>query len=112
MMDADFIACLPRVMVTDGDRGRKKHVITRCDTLKGVVWLFIHVKKSRLKSRQLQISGSPQDRARVSKRTRQMFRAEVRFRQSFGILIRALRKMEHCQFRPLFKERYDALYTI
>src|SRR5438093_11229678 len=103
MMDADFIACLPRVMVTDGDRGRKKHVITRCDTSKGVVWLFIHVKKSRLKSRQLQISGSPQDRARVSKRTRQMFRAEVRFLQSSVILISTLGQMEDRQFGPLFK---------
>ena len=91
--------------MTNGDNRREKHVITRRHTLQGVVRLFIHVEESRLKPGQLEISGSAQDRAGVSKRTRQMFRAEFCLRKRFGILIGALGKMEHCQFGPVFKQR-------
>ena len=67
MMHSHFIAGLPGVMVTDGKDGRKKHVITSRHALQSVVRLFIHVEKSRLKPWQLEISGSAQDRAGVSK---------------------------------------------
>src|SRR5438128_2592346 len=112
MMNADFIACLPRIMVADGDNRREKHVITRRHALQAVVRLFIRVKESRLKSGQLEISGSAQDGAGVSKRTCQMIRAKVCLRECFGMLIGALGKMEHRQLGPLFKQPDDACYTI
>jgi len=94
-MNADFITCLPRIMVPNRDNRRKDHVITRRHTLQGVIRLFIHVEESRLKSGQLEISGSAQHRAGVSKRTSQVFRAKLCLRECLGILIRPLRKMEH-----------------
>ena len=51
-----FAANLAGVLVTDGDDGRKKHLVTGRNTLKRVVRLFIHVKKMRFKARQLEIS--------------------------------------------------------
>src|SRR6266513_4790986 len=98
MMNAHLIACLAGVMVTNGDKRREKHVITRRHTLQGVVRLFIHVEESRLKPRQLEISGSAQDRAGVSKRTCQMFRAEFCLRKRFGIFIASLWKVKNSQF--------------
>src|SRR6266436_6218053 len=112
MMHPYFIAGLPGVMVTDRKDGRKKHVITRRHTLQGVVRLFIHVEESRLKPGQLEISGSAQDRAGVSKRTRRMFQAKVCLCERFGIFICALGKMEYRQFGPLFKRWHDARQTI
>src|SRR5437667_6119918 len=99
-------------MVTDGDNWREKHVITRRHTLEAIVRLFIHVEEWRFKAGQFEISRSPQDRAGVTKRTRQMFQAKVCLRERFGIFIRVLGKMEHCQFGLLFKQRDDARYTI
>ena len=46
MMNANFIARLPGVMVTDGDHGREEHLIICRYTLQGVVRFFIHVEKS------------------------------------------------------------------
>ncbi len=80
-------------MVTDCKDGRKKHVITRRDTLQGVVRLFIHVEELQLKPGQLEISGSAQNRAGVSKRARQMFPAELCLRKRFRIFIASLWKM-------------------
>ena len=82
------------VMMTDRDDRREKHVITPRHTLQGIVRLFVHVEESRLKPGQLEISGSAQDRAGVSKRTRQMFRAEFCLRNRFWIFIASLRKVE------------------
>src|SRR6266436_4962420 len=107
MMNAHLIACLAGVMVTNGDNRREKHVITRSHTLQGVVRFFIHVEESRLKPPQLEISGSAQDRAGVSKRTRQMFRAEFRLRKRFGIFIASLWKVKNSQFWFFLKETTD-----
>src|SRR5207253_1946108 len=56
LMNANLIACMTRIMVTDGDHWRKKHIISRCHTLKRVVRLLIHVKETGFKARQLEIS--------------------------------------------------------
>src|SRR5947208_11828837 len=93
----DFITFLPGVMVADSDNRRKKYVITGRHTLQTVVRLFIHVEKSRLKPGQLEISGSAQDRAGVSKGTRQMFRAKFCLRKRFGIFIASLWKVKNSQ---------------
>src|SRR6202035_946840 len=95
------------IMMTDRDGRREKHVITPRHTLQGVVRLFIHVEESRLKPGQLEISGSAQDCAGVSKRTRQVFRAELRLRKCFGILIASLWKVKNSQFWFFFKETTD-----
>jgi hypothetical protein len=50
-----FAANLAGVVVADGDDRREKHLVTRRHTLKRVVWLFIHVKKTGFKARQLEI---------------------------------------------------------
>ena len=103
-MSVGFIPCLAGVMVTDGDNRREEHVITRRHTLQAVVRLFIHVEKSRLKPRQLKISGPAQHCAGVSKRTRQMFRPEVCLRKRFGIFIASLWKVKNSQFWFFLKE--------
>ena len=51
MMILHFVANLAGVLVTDADDGRKKHLVTRRNTLKRVVRLLIHVEETRLKSR-------------------------------------------------------------
>ena len=99
-----FVPNLAGVVVTDGDDGRKKHVVTRRHTLKRVVRLFIHVKKTGFKARQLKISRSAQDRSGIGKRTCQMFRAEICLRQRFGIFVCSLRKMQDRKLRMVFKD--------
>jgi hypothetical protein len=55
MVVPHFAANLARVVVTDGDDGRKKYFVTRRHTLKGVVRLFVHVKETGFKAWQLHI---------------------------------------------------------
>jgi hypothetical protein len=112
MMNANFIARVPRVMVTDGNHEREKHVISRRNTLQPIIRFFVHVVKTRFKAGQLEINRSSQDCAGASKRTRQMFEAKVCLPERFGILICALGKMQYGQFGPLFKERDNARYTV
>ena len=56
MMIPHFAANLAGVVVTDGDEGRKKHIVARRNTLERVVRLFIHMKKTGFKARQFEIS--------------------------------------------------------
>ena len=49
-------ANLAGVVVTDGDDGRKKYLVTRRHTLKRVVRLFIHMEKTGFKAWQLKIN--------------------------------------------------------
>ena len=56
MMIPHFAANLAGVLVTDGDDGRKKHLVTRRNTLERVVRLFIHVEKTGFKAWQLEIT--------------------------------------------------------
>jgi hypothetical protein len=56
MVVPNFAANLAGVVVTDGDDGRKKHLVTRRHTLKRVVRLFIHMEKTGFKAWQLKIS--------------------------------------------------------
>src|SRR5947208_16148397 len=107
MMVPHFAAHFARIMMTDRDNRREKHVIARRHTLQSVVRLLIHVEKSWLKPGQLEISGSAQDRAGVSKRTRQMFRAEFCLRKRFGIFIASLWKVKNSQFWFFLKETTD-----
>jgi len=107
MMVPHFAEHFAGIMMTDRDNRREKHVIARRHTLQGVVRLFIHVEESRLKPWQLEISGSAQDCAGVSKRTRQMFQAEFCLRKCFGIFIASLWKVKNSQFWFSLKETTD-----
>jgi len=55
MMIPHFVATLAGEVVTDGDEGRKNNIVTRRETLKRVVRLFIHVAKTGFEARQLEI---------------------------------------------------------
>src|SRR5947207_13225473 len=87
VMNADFIASLPRVMMTNCDNWRKKHVIARRHTLQSVVRLLVHVEKSGLEPGQLKISRSTQYRTGVRKRPRQIVGPNDSLRKCVGIHI-------------------------
>jgi hypothetical protein len=56
VMIPHFAPYFAGVVVTDGDKGRKKHLVTARNTLERVVRLLIHVKKTGFKARQFEIS--------------------------------------------------------
>src|SRR5262249_52341127 len=105
MMNTNFISGLPGVMVTDRNNWREKHVVACRHTLQAIVRFFVHMVKSGFKARQLDISGSPQNRSRIGKRTRELLLSELALRKSLWILIGSLRKMQHRESRTLLKER-------
>src|SRR5436309_5109734 len=107
-----FAANLAGVVVTDGDDGRKKHLVPCRHTLKRVVRLFIHVEETGFKARQLKVRRSPQDRSGIGKRTCQMFRPEICLRQRFGIFICSLREMKDRKLRTVFKDLHKSGNTI
>src|SRR5262249_38650786 len=88
VMNANFISCLSRVVMADGNNRREKHLVASGRALQGIVRFFVHMIESSVKTGQLKISGSTQDRPRVCEGTRQiLFRSEVRLRQRLRILV-------------------------